>query len=139
MRGEDSMVAAARRDRPLCGPGYSSSSRPSPFGLVLAAAPWAPCRLCSANEAMTGKSPNSSDAQVPADAPPEAMTSRSVAERRQRLEQALASTRISGHEPTPEYLADCQAFVDGELSVEELRERIIQRAKGADQDASSRQ
>lgn len=88
---------------------------------------------------MTGKSPNSSGTRVPADAYPETLTSRSVAERCQRLEQALASTRISGHEPTPEYLADCQAFIEGQLSVEELRERIIERAKDADQGASSRE
>lgn len=39
---------------------------------------------------------------------------RSVAERRMRLEQALANTRIEGHQPSAEFLADMQAMVDGQ-------------------------
>ena len=57
---------------------------------------------------------------------------RSVAERRMRLEQALASTRIEGHQPSGEFLADMQAMVDGQLSDEEVRRRIIERARAAD-------
>jgi len=62
----------------------------------------------------------------------EAPRPRSVAERRMRLEQALASTRIEGHQPGPEFLADMEAMVDGQLSAEEVRQRIIARAQEAD-------
>ena len=57
---------------------------------------------------------------------------RTIAERRRDLEQALANTRISGHEPTPEYLADMEALVTGTLSEEEVRQRIVARALAAD-------
>lgn len=57
---------------------------------------------------------------------------RSLAERRMRLEQALASTRIEGHVPTPEFLADMEAMVTGQLSAEEVRRRVIERAQEAD-------
>lgn len=57
---------------------------------------------------------------------------RSLAERRIRLEQALASTRIEGHQPGPEFLADMEAMVTGQLSAEEVRRRIIARAQEAD-------
>lgn len=61
--------------------------------------------------------------------------SRSLAERRMRLEQALANTRIEGHQPSAEFLADMQAMVDGQLSAEEVRRRIIERAQSADRTA----
>ncbi|MGM9517012.1 antitoxin VbhA family protein [Roseateles sp. DB2] len=57
---------------------------------------------------------------------------RSLAERRMRLEQALASTRIEGHQPSAEFLADMEAMVDGQLGAEEVRRRIIERAQEAD-------
>lgn len=57
---------------------------------------------------------------------------RSEAERRMRLEQALASTRIEGHQPSAEFLADMQALISGQLSDDEVRERIIERARAAD-------
>lgn len=60
---------------------------------------------------------------------------RTVAERRMRLEQALASTRIEGHQPSPEFLADMQAMVDGQLGAEEVRRQIIERAREADRRA----
>ncbi len=44
----------------------------------------------------------------------------------------MASTRIEGHQPSPEFLADMQAMVDGQLSAEEVRRRIIERARAAD-------
>lgn len=52
-----------------------------------------------------------------------------------RLEQALASTRVEGHVPTPEFLADMEAMVTGQLSAEEVRQRIIARAQEADRQA----
>jgi hypothetical protein len=60
---------------------------------------------------------------------------RSLAERRMRMEQALASTRIEGHQPSPEFLADMEAMVTGQLSAEEVRRRIIARAQEADRRA----
>lgn len=57
---------------------------------------------------------------------------RSVAERRMRLEQALASTRIEGHQPSAEFLADMQALISGQLSDDEVRKRIIERARAVD-------
>ena len=49
-----------------------------------------------------------------------------------RLEQALASTRIEGHQPSPEFLADMEALITGALSAEEVRQRVIERAQSAD-------
>ncbi|MCH7344478.1 antitoxin VbhA family protein [Pelomonas sp. CA6] len=62
---------------------------------------------------------------------------RSVAERRMRLEQALASTRIEGHLPSAEFLADMQAMVTGQLGAKEVRRRIIERAQEADRLATA--
>ncbi|MFG6448912.1 antitoxin VbhA family protein [Roseateles sp. BYS180W] len=58
-----------------------------------------------------------------------------MAERRMRLEQALASTRIDGHQPGAEFLADMEAMVTGQLSAEEVRRRIVERAQEADRRA----
>lgn len=55
--------------------------------------------------------------------------------RRQWHEQALASTRLEGHEPTPEFLADCEAVIEGTLSREEARARSLARALAKDQAA----
>lgn len=41
--------------------------------------------------------------------------------------QALASTRIEGHVSTPEFLADCAAYVGGEISSEDARARSLDR------------
>jgi hypothetical protein len=49
-----------------------------------------------------------------------------------RLEQAPASTLIESHQPNAKFLADMQAMVDGQLSAEEVRGRIIERARAAD-------
>ncbi|MFG6448870.1 hypothetical protein ACG0Z6_11555 [Roseateles sp. BYS180W] len=48
------------------------------------------------------------------------------------MEQALASTRIEGHQPSAEFLADMQAIVDGQLGAEEARRKLIERAREAD-------
>ena len=69
---------------------------------------------------------------MPASDPSEPQEPRTIAERRMRLEQALASTRIEGHEPSPDFLADMEALITGELCDEEVRRRIVERAKGAD-------
>lgn len=52
-----------------------------------------------------------------------------------RLEQALAGTRIEGHQPGAEFLADMEAMVTGQLSAEEVRRRIVERAQEADRRA----
>ncbi|MFG6449402.1 hypothetical protein ACG0Z6_14330 [Roseateles sp. BYS180W] len=51
------------------------------------------------------------------------------------LEQTLASSRIEGHQPTPAFLADMEAFITGGLCEEEVRRRIILRAQGTDRQA----
>jgi len=43
--------------------------------------------------------------------------------------QALASTCIEGHVPTPEFLADCAACVAGEISSEDARARSLARVQ----------
>lgn len=50
------------------------------------------------------------------------------AERRYNLNQALASTRIEGHGPTAEFLADCEAMIKGEITREEAMARSRARA-----------
>jgi hypothetical protein len=54
-----------------------------------------------------------------------------------RMEQALASTRIEGHTPSSEFLADMEAMISGQLSAEEVRRRIFERAQEADRHAST--
>ncbi|SWQ06790.1 Uncharacterised protein [Klebsiella pneumoniae] len=55
-----------------------------------------------------------------------------TAERRLAHEQALANTRISGHLPSPEFLADCEAVIDESMTHEEARARSLARAKAKD-------
>ena len=69
---------------------------------------------------------------MPASDVSEPQQPRTIAERRMRLEQALASTRIEGHQPSPEFLADMEALITGQLDAEEVRRRIIERAQSAD-------
>ena len=49
------------------------------------------------------------------------------AERRYAAAQALASTRIEGHVPTPEFLADWEAVIAGTLTGDEARARSLAR------------
>lgn len=56
--------------------------------------------------------------------------------RRHAAEQALASTRIEGHVPTPEFLADTEAVVEGTLSPEDAIARSLARAREKDRLAS---
>lgn len=62
---------------------------------------------------------------------------RTSAQRRLHLEQALENTRISGHEPTAEYLADLEALLAGSLNEDEVRQRIIDRAIESDRNKSA--
>lgn len=54
------------------------------------------------------------------------------AERRIAHEQALASTRLSGHEPTPESLADCEAVIKGTMTAAQARAASAARARALD-------
>lgn len=49
-------------------------------------------------------------------------------QRRAAFDQALASTRIEGHEPTPEFLADCEKVIAGEMTDEEMAAQSLRRA-----------
>ena len=51
------------------------------------------------------------------------------AERRFAANQALASTRLEGHVPTPAFLADWEAVIAGTLSGEEGRARSLARVR----------
>jgi hypothetical protein len=53
-----------------------------------------------------------------------------AAERRADLDQALASTRLSGHVPRPEFLADCEDYIDGRITREEILAREVKRVLG---------
>ena len=59
----------------------------------------------------------------------------SQAERRWAHEQALASTRIEGHVPSPEFLADCEAVIAGTMTNEEAGARSLVRALAKDRAA----
>jgi hypothetical protein len=63
------------------------------------------------------------------------MTTTTEAERRAAHEQALASTRIEGHVPTPAFLADCEAVIKGTMTREEAGQRSLARALATDRAA----
>jgi len=44
------------------------------------------------------------------------------------MEQALANTRISGHAPTPEFIADCDAVIEGRMTYEQAIAASLERA-----------
>lgn len=50
------------------------------------------------------------------------------AERRLARDEALANTRIEGHVPTPEFLADFDSVVDGRMTPEQAIEASLARA-----------
>ncbi|MBB3285024.1 antitoxin VbhA family protein [Mitsuaria sp. BK037] len=58
------------------------------------------------------------------------------AARRLAHEQALASTRIEGHRPSAEFLADCEAVIEGSMSQEQARAASLARAQARDSVAS---
>ena len=53
-------------------------------------------------------------------------------ERSWSMRKALASSVISGHVPTPEFLADCEAIVEGRMTHAEARARSLARVLGTD-------
>ena len=50
------------------------------------------------------------------------------ATRRFAMDQALANTRIEGHIPTPEFLADFERNIRGEISDDEMHVASLLRA-----------
>jgi hypothetical protein len=60
------------------------------------------------------------------------MSASTEAERHLAKEQALASTRIEGHEPSSEFLADCAAVAAGDMTLEQAREASLRRALAKD-------
>lgn len=66
------------------------------------------------------------------------MSNQSKAARRLAHEQALASTQISGHVPTPEFLADMEAVIKGNLTNEDARAASLARALAKDKAAGTR-
>jgi DNA-binding LacI/PurR family transcriptional regulator len=54
------------------------------------------------------------------------------AERRLGFEQALASTRIEGHRPTAEFLADVEAVIGGDMTHDQARAAALARAQAAE-------
>lgn len=51
--------------------------------------------------------------------------------------QALASARIEGFEPSPEFLADSKALAAGEITEDQFRVRSLARAKRMDDAAGT--
>lgn len=60
------------------------------------------------------------------------------AERRWANDQALANASIEGHVPSPEFLEDCEAVIQGTMTNEEARARSLERALAADKAATER-
>ena len=60
------------------------------------------------------------------------MTAITKAERRFAHEQALANTRIEGHVPVPEFIADLDAVVEGRTTYDEVIAASLARAIGRD-------
>lgn len=48
------------------------------------------------------------------------------------MDQAIANGRIEGFEPDAEFLADSDSLVEGNISADELRAKIIARARQMD-------
>lgn len=62
------------------------------------------------------------------------MTTSSSAWRRWAHEQALASTRLEGHIPSQEFLADCEAVIKGSMTNDQARAASLARALIRDQE-----
>lgn len=67
--------------------------------------------------------------------PQEAATT--AAERRAHLDQALASTRLEGHMPTPEFLSDCEDYIAGRITRDEIMARSTARALATERAANA--
>lgn len=58
------------------------------------------------------------------------------AQRRLNHNQALASTRIEGHKPSEEFLADCEAVIEGSMTRDQARAASLARALAKDKAAA---
>ena len=65
------------------------------------------------------------------------MSEVSEARHRYWMEDAIANTRIEGHEPSPEFLADCERLVRGEMPSDEVGAASLRRALAADAAATA--
>ncbi|MEO8249673.1 MAG: antitoxin VbhA family protein [Burkholderiales bacterium] len=63
------------------------------------------------------------------------MDTRTREERRWARNQALACTRIEGHVPTREFLGDCEAIVNGTMTLDQVKAASLARALAADRAA----
>lgn len=63
------------------------------------------------------------------------MTITTKAQRRLAFEQALASTRIEGHKPTPEFVSDCEAAIAGTMTDDQVLAASLARALAKDKAA----
>jgi hypothetical protein len=54
------------------------------------------------------------------------------AERRHAIEQAIANTKIEGHEPTAEFLADMEQLAQAAMTPAQVRAASLARALAAD-------
>lgn len=63
------------------------------------------------------------------------MESEEQQRRRCGMEQALASSRIEGHVPSSEFLADVEVYITGNMTGEQVRAASLQRALAADRKA----
>ena len=61
-----------------------------------------------------------------------------IAERRWANKQALANASIEGFVPCPEFLADCEAVIQGEMTEVESRARSLARALAVNTAAAAR-
>jgi hypothetical protein len=60
-----------------------------------------------------------------------------MAQRNLAHEQALASTRIEGHRPSSQFLADCEAVVEGTMTRDQARAASLARALVKDKQAAA--
>lgn len=56
--------------------------------------------------------------------------------RRDQLGQAIASARIEGFSPSPAFLADCDQFVRGKMTTEDIRAASLARARESERAAA---
>ena len=61
----------------------------------------------------------------------------SEARRRYEMEDAIASTRIEGHVPSPEFLADVECVLRGDMTREQARAASMKRALAMDAEATA--
>lgn len=52
-------------------------------------------------------------------------------------EQSLASTRLEGHRPSAEFLRDCEAVIEGDMTRDQARAASLKRALEKDRSAAA--